>query len=41
MSYYHIRNKVKVGLDLSIYATKQELKDAAGDNKTNLAAKNA
>ena len=44
MSYYpepdsHIRNKVKVVLDLSNYATKKELKDARGVDTSNLAAK--
>ena len=44
MSYYpepnnHIRDKVKVLLDLPNYATKKELKDTAGVDTSNLAAK--
>ena len=44
MSYHpepgiHIRDKVKVVLDLSIYATKKDLNDAAGLDTSNLAAK--
>ena len=44
MSYYpepdsHIRDKVKVVLDLSNYATKKELEHTAGIDKSDLAAK--
>ena len=44
MSYYpesdsHIRDKVKVVLDLTNYATKKELEHATGIDKSNLAAK--
>ena len=44
MSYYpeqdkHIRDKVKVVLDLSNYATKKELKHAAGIDTSDLAPK--
>ena len=44
MSYYpepdsHIRDKVKVVLDLSNYGTKKELEHAAGIDRFNLAAK--
>ena len=44
MSYYpepdsHIRDKVKVILDLSNYATKKELEHAPGIDTTDLAAK--
>ena len=44
MSYYaepgsHVRNKVKVVLDLSNYATKKELKHATGVDTSDLAAK--
>ena len=35
----HIRDKVKVVLDLSIYATKKELEDATGIDTSDLAAK--
>ena len=35
----HIRGKVKVVLDLSIYATKKELEDATGIDTSDLAAK--
>ena len=35
----HIRDKVKVVLDLSNYATKKELTNAAGVDTSNLAAK--
>ena len=43
MSFYpepdsHIRDKVKVALDLLNYATKKELKHATGVDKSNLAA---
>ena len=43
MSYYpepdsHIRNKVKVVLDLSSYATKNELDHAAGVDTSDLSA---
>ena len=43
MSYYpepesHIRDKVKVVLDLSNYATKKELDHATGVNTSDLAA---
>ena len=43
MSYYpepgsHIRNKVKVVLDLSNYATKKELDHATGTDTSDLAA---
>ena len=34
----HIRDKVKVVLDLSNYATKKELTNAAGVDTSNLAA---
>ena len=37
--YSHIRDKVKVELDVSNYATKKELKHAAGVETSNLAAK--
>ena len=45
MSYYHeldshIRDKVKVVLDFSNYATKTELSNATGVDRSNLAAKN-
>ena len=45
MSYYpkpnsHIRDSVKVVLDLSNYATKNELGHATGVDTSNLAAKN-
>ena len=45
MSYYpepdtHIRDKVKVVLYLSSYATKKELDHATGLNTSDLAAKN-
>ena len=44
MSYYtepdsHIRNKIKVKLDLSNYATKKELEHGTGVDKSDLAAK--
>ena len=44
MSYYpkpksHIREKVKVVLDLSNYATKKELEHATSVDKSDLAAK--
>ena len=44
MSYYrepdsHIRDKVKVLLDLSNYATKKELEHATGVDTSDLAAK--
>ena len=44
MSYYpkpdsHISNKVKVVLNLTNYATKNELEDAAGVDGSNLAAR--
>ena len=44
MSYYpesdsHIRNKIKIALDLSSYATKKELEHAAGTDTSDLAAK--
>ena len=44
MSYYpepdsHIRDKVKVVLDLSNYATKKELEHATGVDISDLAAK--
>ena len=44
MSYYpetdsHIRNKVKVVLDLANYATTKELEHATGIDKSDLAAK--
>ena len=46
MSYYpdpdpdkHIKDKVKVILDLSNYATKKELEDFTGIDASNLAAK--
>ena len=44
MSYYqepdsHIRDKVKVVLDVSHYATKKELKDATGIDTSALVAK--
>ena len=44
MSYYpepdsHIRDKVKVVLDVSHYATKKELKDATGVDTSALVAK--
>ena len=44
MSYYpesgsHIRDKVKVVLDLTNYATKKELEHATGIDTSNLAAK--
>ena len=44
MSYYpepdsHIRDKVKVVVGLSNYATKKELKDATGVDTPHLAAK--
>ena len=44
MSYYpepdiHIRDKVKVVLDLTNYATKKELEHATGINTSDLAAK--
>ena len=44
MSYYpepgsHIRNKDKVLLDLSSYATRKELQHATGVDTSNLAAK--
>ena len=44
MSYYpetdsHIRDKVKVVLDLSNYATKKELEHATGIDTSDLAAK--
>ena len=44
MSYYpepdiHIRDKVKVVLDFSNYATKKELKDATDVDTTNVVAK--
>ena len=44
MSYYpepdsHIKDKVKVALDLSNYATKKELEHATGVDTSNLAAK--
>ena len=44
MSYYpdpysHIRDKVKVVLELSNYATKKELEHATGIDTTDLAAK--
>ena len=44
MSYYpetgcHIRDKVKVLLDLSNYATKKELEHGSGVDTSNLAAK--
>ena len=44
MSYYpepgsHIRDKVKVVLNLSNYATKKELSDATGVDASDLAAK--
>ena len=35
----YIKDKTKVELDLSSYATKQKLKDAAGADTSNLAAK--
>ena len=43
MSYYpdpdgHIRDKVKLGLDLSNYATKKELDHAVGVDTSDLAA---
>ena len=45
MSYYpesdsHIKDKVKVVLDLPNYATKKELDHAAGVDTSDLAAKN-
>ena len=45
MSYYpepgsHIRDKVKVVLDLSNYTTKKESEDATGIDTSDLAAKN-
>ena len=45
MSYYpepdsHIRDKVKVVLDLSNYATKKEQDQAPGNDTSDLAAKN-
>ena len=44
MNYYpdpgsHIRDKVKVALDLSNYSTKKELNDATGVDTSNLVAK--
>ena len=44
MSYYpepdsHIRNKIKIELDLSNYATKKELEHATGIDTSDLAAK--
>ena len=44
MSYYrkpdsHIRDKVKVVLDFTNYATKKELKDATGVDTSDLTAK--
>ena len=44
MSYYpepdsHIRDKVKVALDLSNYATKIELEHATGIDRSDLVAK--
>ena len=44
MSYYpepdsHIRNKIKIELDLSNYATKKELEHATGTDTSDLAAK--
>ena len=36
---WHIRDKVKVALDLSNYATKKELEHAAGIDTSDLAAK--
>ena len=44
MSYYpetdsHIRDKVKVVLDLSNYTTKKELEHATGTDTSDLAAK--
>ena len=44
MSYYpepdtHIRDKVKIVLDLSNYATKKELEHATGIDTSDLAAK--
>ena len=44
MSYYpeldsHIRDKMKLVLDLSNYATKKELTDVTGVDKSNLGAK--
>ena len=46
MSYYpqpdsHVRDKVKVVLDLSNYATKKELEHAAGIDTSDIAAKKA
>ena len=46
MSYYpepdsHIRDEVKVVLDLSNYATKKELEHATGIDTSDLAAKKA
>ena len=43
MSYYpepdsHIRDNVKVVVDLSHYATKKELNDPTGANRSNLIA---
>ena len=37
--YSHIKDKVKVVLDLSNYATKKELNDASGVETSSLAAK--
>ena len=44
MSYYpepdsHVRDKVKIVLDLSDYATKKELEHATGIDPSDLAAK--
>ena len=44
MSYYpepdsHIRNKIKIELDLSNYTTKKELEHATGIDTSDLAAK--
>ena len=44
MSYYpgpdsHVRDKVKIVLDLSDYATKKELEHATGIDTSDLAAK--
>ena len=44
MSYFaepnsHIRNKIKVELDLSFYATKKELEHSTGIGASDLAAK--
>ena len=44
MNYYpepdsHIRNKIKIELDLSNYATKKELEHATGIDTSDLAAK--